>query len=56
MVRFHHRREVVGPPIRHQQEEVVQLLVTFALFMILEDAQKLIWGVQPVQNDTAPIA
>src|SRR3954471_18807736 len=26
-------------------EDVLQLLVTFALFMILEDLQKLIWGV-----------
>ena len=51
---------ILGPPIErfllrriYAQEEVVQLLVTFALFMILEDVQKLIWGVQPVQNDTA---
>ncbi len=51
---------ILGPPIErfllrriYMQEEVVQLLVTFALFMILEDAQKLIWGVQPVQNDAA---
>ena len=34
------------------QEPVLQLLVTFALFMILEDVQKLIWGVQPVSNET----
>ena len=34
------------------REEVLQLLVTFALFMILEDVQKLIWGVQPVAFDT----
>jgi branched-chain amino acid transport system permease protein len=32
-------------------EEVLQLLVTFALFMILEDVQKLVWGVQPVSQD-----
>ena len=51
---------ILGPPIErfllrriYMQEEVVQLLVTFALFMILEDVQKLIWGVQPVQNDAA---
>ncbi len=51
---------ILGPPIErfllqriYAQEEVVQLLVTFALFMILEDVQKLIWGVQPVQNDAA---
>ncbi|MFC7612009.1 hypothetical protein [Teichococcus aestuarii] len=29
------------------QEPVLQLLVTFALFMILEDVQKLIWGCSP---------
>lgn len=29
------------------KEEVLQLLVTFAVFMILEDLQKLLWGVQP---------
>lgn len=34
-------------------EEVVQLLVTFALFMILEDVQKLLWGVQPIHHDAA---
>lgn len=34
-------------------EEVVQLLVTFALFMILEDVQKLVWGVQPIHHDAA---
>src|SRR5918998_4282859 len=32
-------------------EDVLQLLVTFALFMILEDVQKLVWGVQPVSQD-----
>jgi branched-chain amino acid transport system permease protein len=32
-------------------EEALQLLVTFALFMILEDVQKLIWGVQPIFQD-----
>ncbi len=51
---------VLGPPIERLlrsmlgQEEVLQLLVTFALFMILEDVQKLIWGVQPVVSD-APV-
>ena len=51
---------VVGPLIErfllrriYAQEEVVQLLVTFALFMILEDVQKLVWGTQPVHHDTA---
>jgi len=33
------------------REPVLQLLVTFALFMILEDLQKLVWGVQPVVSD-----
>lgn len=51
---------ILGPPIERLlrsmlgQEEVLQLLVTFALFMILEDLQKLIWGVQPVVSD-APV-
>jgi branched-chain amino acid transport system permease protein len=29
------------------KEPVLQLLVTFAVFMILEDVQRLVWGVQP---------
>ena len=35
--------------LRHiyAKEEVLQLLVTFAAFMILEDVQRLVWGVQP---------
>src|SRR5215218_10202286 len=44
---------VLGPLIEtlilrriYGQEEALQLLVTFALFMILEDVQKLVWGVQ----------
>jgi len=51
----------LGPPIErlllrrvYGHEPVLQLLVTFALFMILEDVQKLVWGVQPVQHD-APL-
>ena len=51
---------ILGPLIErfllrriYAQEEVVQLLVTFALFMILEDVQKLLWGVQPIHHDTA---
>lgn len=51
---------ILGPLIErlllrriYSQEPVLQLLVTFALFMILEDAQKLVWGTQPVQNDAA---
>ncbi|WP_149541274.1 branched-chain amino acid ABC transporter permease [Siccirubricoccus phaeus] len=50
---------VLGPPIEklvlrrvYGHEQSLQLLVTFALFMILEDVQKLVWGVQPVSNDT----
>ncbi len=49
---------VLGPPIERllrrtqDHEPVLQLLVTFALFMILEDLQKLVWGVQPVVSDT----
>jgi len=49
---------VLGPAIEglllrrvYGQEQVLQLLVTFALFMILEDVQKLVWGVQPVHHD-----
>ncbi len=38
----------------YEKEHVLQLLVTFALFMILEDLQKLIWGVQPLFED-APV-
>jgi branched-chain amino acid transport system permease protein len=50
---------VLGPLIErlvlrriYGEEPVLQLLVTFALFMILEDAQKLLWGVQPVSFST----
>jgi branched-chain amino acid transport system permease protein len=48
---------VLGPPIERllrrtqDHEPVMQLLVTFGLFMILEDVQKLVWGVQPVVFD-----
>lgn len=45
---------VVGPLVErlllrpiYAREEVVQLLVTFSLFLILEDVMKLVWGVQP---------
>ena len=31
----------------YEKEEVLQLLATFAVFMILDNAQRLIWGVQP---------
>ena len=48
---------ILGPPIERllrsmQGRRILQLLVTFALFMILEDLQKLVWGVQPVVSDT----
>ncbi|HLM54134.1 MAG TPA: branched-chain amino acid ABC transporter permease, partial [Pseudoxanthomonas sp.] len=50
---------VLGPLIErvvlrrvYGYEDVLQLLVTFALFMILEDMQKLVWGVQPVFQDS----
>ncbi|HEY4252430.1 MAG TPA: branched-chain amino acid ABC transporter permease [Roseomonas sp.] len=46
---------IIGPLVErfllrrvYAEEQVTQLLVTFALFMILEDVQKLVWGVQPV--------
>jgi branched-chain amino acid transport system permease protein len=52
---------VMGPLIErgllariYEKEHVLQLLVTFALFMILEDLQKLLWGVQPRFED-APV-
>ena len=37
------------------REDVIQLLVTFSVFLILEDAMKLIWGVRSVYAD-APYA
>jgi branched-chain amino acid transport system permease protein len=50
---------VLGPLIErlvlrriYAQEEVLQLLVTFAVFMILEDLQRLVWGVRPIFVDT----
>jgi branched-chain amino acid transport system permease protein len=49
---------ILGPLIErlllrriYGHEEALQLLVTFALFMILEDVQKLVWGVSPVFQD-----
>ncbi|WP_144182768.1 branched-chain amino acid ABC transporter permease [Elioraea rosea] len=51
---------VLGPLVEklllsriYVKDHVLQLLVTFALFMILEDVQKLIWGVQPIFQDAA---
>lgn len=45
---------LVGGPVEklllsriYELEDVLQILVTFAVFMILEDVQRLIWGVQP---------
>ena len=37
----------------YHKPEVLQLLVTFAVFMILEDVQRLIWGTQPYFQATA---
>lgn len=31
----------------YDKEQVLQILVTFAVFMILENVQRLVWGVQP---------
>lgn len=30
------------------REEVLQLLITFAVFMIMDNLQRLVWGVQPI--------
>lgn len=45
---------LIGGPIEvlllrriYDKSEVLQLLVTFAVFMILEDVQRLVWGTQP---------
>ncbi|MCC0015796.1 MAG: branched-chain amino acid ABC transporter permease [Rhodobiaceae bacterium] len=35
------------------KEGALQLLVTFAVFMILEDVQRLVWGVQPYFESSA---
>ena len=37
----------------YRLENVLQLLVTFAVFMILEDVQRLIWGAQPLFESSA---
>lgn len=39
----------------YRKEHTLQLLITFGIFMMLEDAQKLIFGVEPYFND-APLA
>lgn len=36
----------------YARPEVLQLLITFSLFLILEDSQKLVFGVQPYFMDT----
>ena len=36
------------------RDEVVLVLVTYALFLILEDATKLIWGVESVLRRRSP--
>ena len=37
----------------YAKEDALQLLVTFAVFMILEDVQRLLWGSQPYFENTA---
>lgn len=37
----------------YHRPEVLQLLVTFAVFMILEDVQRLVWGNQPYFESSA---
>lgn len=51
---------LLGAPIErlllrriYGKEDALQLLVTFAIFMILEDVQRLVWGVQPYFESTA---
>lgn len=51
---------LVGAPVErlllrriYDMEDVLQILVTFAVFMILEDVQRLIWGTQPLFEATA---
>ena len=50
----------LGGPIEHfllkriyMKEEALQLLVTFAVFMILEDVQRLVWGTNPYWQSSA---
>lgn len=35
------------------REEVLQLLITFAVFMIMDNLQRMIWGVQPISASDA---
>lgn len=37
----------------YAKEDALQLLVTFAIFMILEDVQRLIWGANPLWQSSA---
>ena len=50
---------LLGPVIEHTlirwtygKSEAVQILVTFGLFLILEDLQRLVFGVQSIYSDT----
>lgn len=45
---------LVGGPVEkfllsriYEMDQVLQILLTFAIFMILEDVQRLVWGAQP---------
>lgn len=51
---------VLGAPLEflllrriYHKPEVLQLLVTFAIFMILEDVQRLVWGTRPIFESSA---
>lgn len=51
---------VIGGPLEkyllsriYELDDVLQILVTFAVFMILEDVQRLVWGVQPLFEASA---
>lgn len=51
---------LIGGPVEvlllrriYKKPEVLQLLVTFAVFMILEDVQRLVWGTQPYFESSA---
>jgi len=51
---------LIGGPVEkfllsriYGMDQVLQILLTFAVFMILEDVQRLVWGVQPYFEATA---
>ena len=51
---------LIGGPLEYfllrriyDKSEVLQLLVTFAVFMILEDVQRLVWGTRPYFESSA---